>query len=75
LKIICDKKIQLHFILCTDFWTRQQAVVRLPDPTVHDLTIGGEFGSKMINIDEKPIKLQIWDIAGMETFRSVTISF
>jgi hypothetical protein len=35
LKIICDKKIQLHFILCTGFWTRQQAVVRLPDPTVH----------------------------------------
>jgi hypothetical protein len=34
LKIICDKKIQLHFILCTDFWTRQQAVVRLPDPIV-----------------------------------------
>ena len=28
---------------------------------VHDLTIGVEFGARMINIDEKQIKLQIWD--------------
>lgn len=28
---------------------------------VHDLTIGVEFGARMINIDSKPIKLQIWD--------------
>ncbi|XP_019088583.1 PREDICTED: ras-related protein RABB1a-like [Camelina sativa] len=39
---------------------------------VHDLTIGVEFGAKMITIDNKPIKLQIWDTAGQETFRSVT---
>ena len=31
---------------------------------VHDLTIGVEFGSKMVQIDNKPIKLQIWDTAG-----------
>lgn len=28
---------------------------------VHDLTIGVEFGARMITIDGKPIKLQIWD--------------
>lgn len=28
---------------------------------VHDLTIGVEFGARMINIDNKQIKLQIWD--------------
>ena len=28
---------------------------------VHDLTIGVEFGARMITIDNKPIKLQIWD--------------
>ncbi len=28
---------------------------------VHDLTIGVEFGARMIKIEEKPIKLQIWD--------------
>jgi GTPase SAR1 family protein len=28
---------------------------------VHDLTIGVEFGARMIRIDDKQIKLQIWD--------------
>ncbi len=28
---------------------------------VHDLTIGVEFGARMISIDNKQIKLQIWD--------------
>tara|TARA_B100000787_G_scaffold128726_1_gene97636 strand:+ start:315 stop:467 length:153 start_codon:yes stop_codon:yes gene_type:complete len=28
---------------------------------VHDLTIGVEFGARMITIDNKQIKLQIWD--------------
>ena len=28
---------------------------------VHDLTIGVEFGARMITIDKKQIKLQIWD--------------
>ena len=28
---------------------------------VHDLTIGVEFGARMINIEGKQVKLQIWD--------------
>jgi len=28
---------------------------------VHDLTIGVEFGARMIKIEDKNIKLQIWD--------------
>mmetsp|Transcript_2104 Transcript_2104/g.5334 ORF Transcript_2104/g.5334 Transcript_2104/m.5334 type:complete len:214 (-) Transcript_2104:556-1197(-) len=42
---------------------------------VHDLTIGVEFGARMINIDGKQIKLQIWDTAGQESFRSITRSY
>ncbi|VAH33264.1 unnamed protein product [Triticum turgidum subsp. durum] len=42
---------------------------------VHDLTIGVEFGARMITIDNKPIKLQIWDTAGQESFRSITRSY
>eukprot|EP00798_Chlamydomonas_sp_ICE-L_P021017 gene21017-27882_t len=42
---------------------------------VHDLTIGVEFGARMINIDNKQIKLQIWDTAGQESFRSITRSY
>jgi Ras family len=37
---------------------------------VHDLTIGVEFGARMINIDAKQIKLQIWD-----TVRGAAIRF
>ena len=32
---------------------------------VHDLTIGVEFGARMIGIDGKQIKLQIWDTVGV----------
>eukprot|EP01104_Vermistella_antarctica_P003961 TRINITY_DN1436_c0_g2_i1.p1 TRINITY_DN1436_c0_g2~~TRINITY_DN1436_c0_g2_i1.p1 ORF type:complete len:212 (-),score=49.45 TRINITY_DN1436_c0_g2_i1:465-1100(-) len=42
---------------------------------VHDLTIGVEFGARMIAIDNKQVKLQIWDTAGQESFRSITRSY
>mmetsp|Transcript_41933 Transcript_41933/g.48258 ORF Transcript_41933/g.48258 Transcript_41933/m.48258 type:complete len:201 (+) Transcript_41933:27-629(+) len=35
-------------------------------------TIGVEFGSKIVKIHDKTIKLQIWDTAGQERFRAVT---
>lgn len=38
---------------------------------VHDLTIGVEFGARMINIDGKQIKLQIWDTVRRGTNASV----
>jgi GTPase SAR1 family protein len=38
---------------------------------VHDLTIGVEFGARMINIDGKQIKLQIWDtVSSLSSSRS-----
>jgi len=42
---------------------------------VHDLTIGVEFGARMINIYDKPIKLQIWDTAGIFTFLYGSLRF
>eukprot|EP01117_Protostelium_nocturnum_P020583 TRINITY_DN9337_c0_g1_i1.p1 TRINITY_DN9337_c0_g1~~TRINITY_DN9337_c0_g1_i1.p1 ORF type:complete len:204 (-),score=49.74 TRINITY_DN9337_c0_g1_i1:65-676(-) len=42
---------------------------------VHDLTIGVEFGSRTISLEGKQIKLQIWDTAGQEKFRSITRSY
>ncbi|CAN0069983.1 ras-related protein Rab-2A-like [Lethenteron reissneri] len=42
---------------------------------VHDLTIGVEFGARMIAIGGKQVKLQIWDTAGQESFRSITRSY
>jgi Ras-related protein Rab-2A len=48
---------------------------------VHDLTIGVEFGSRLITLPDgggsnnTQIKLQIWDTAGQESFRSITRSY
>lgn len=41
----------------------------------HDVTLGVEFGTKSISIEGRPIKLQIWDTSGQESFRSITRSF
>mmetsp|Transcript_6551 Transcript_6551/g.9524 ORF Transcript_6551/g.9524 Transcript_6551/m.9524 type:complete len:212 (-) Transcript_6551:46-681(-) len=41
----------------------------------HELTIGVEFGTKLIKVQDKSIRLQIWDTAGQESFRSITRSY
>lgn len=41
----------------------------------HEVTIGVEFGSKTVVVDKKPIKIQIWDTAGQESFRSITRAY
>ena len=39
-------------------------------------TVGVEFGTKIINLqDGTSVKLQIWDTAGQDHFRSVTRSY
>jgi len=42
---------------------------------VHDLTIGVEFGARTVSVDGRDVKLQIWDTAGQESFRSITRSY
>lgn len=42
---------------------------------IHDLTIGVEFGARVITVEDKQLKLQIWDTAGQESFRSITRSY
>ena len=45
------------------------------NPT-HELTLGVEFGSRMVTMDEHPvIKVQVWDTAGQEIFRSITLTY
>ncbi|KAB0360553.1 hypothetical protein FD754_004709 [Muntiacus muntjak] len=36
---------------------------------------GVEFGARIVSIDGKQIKLQIWDMAGQESFCSITHSY
>ena len=41
----------------------------------YQLTIGVEFGAKNINISSKIFRIQIWDTAGQENFRSITRAY
>lgn len=43
--------------------------------TEHNATIGVEFGSVLVKVGEKLVRLQTWDTGGMESFRSLTRIF
>jgi len=43
--------------------------------TEYQLTIGVEFGAKNIEINNKKLRLQIWDTAGQENYRSITRAY
>ena len=42
---------------------------------VYLTTVGVDFQDKIINIDDKKIRLQIWDTAGQERFRNLTKNY
>ena len=44
-------------------------------PIVHQTTVGVDFKQKMINFNNKTIKIQIWDTAGQERFRTLTNNY
>ena len=41
----------------------------------YQLTIGVEFGAKNIDISNRKYRLQIWDTAGQENYRSITRAY
>jgi small GTP-binding protein len=41
----------------------------------YQLTIGVEFGAKNIQLKNKVFRIQIWDTAGQENFRSITRAY
>ena len=41
----------------------------------YQLTIGVEFGAKNVQINDKVYRIQIWDTAGQENFRSITRAY
>ncbi len=41
----------------------------------HEVTVGVEFGTLLLKIEDLKIKLQIWDTAGQENFQSITKIF
>jgi len=42
---------------------------------IHDVTVGVTFSIKMVRIEGQDVKVQIWDTAGQEIFRSITRSY
>ena len=50
-------------------------IIEEPFENQHKPTIGVEFGHKILNIKDNLIKIQIWDTAGQEGYRSITRSF
>ncbi|KAJ1532627.1 Ras- protein Rab-4A, partial [Nowakowskiella sp. JEL0078] len=40
-----------------------------------ETTIGIEFGSHIVSVGSKQVKLQIWDTAGQESFRSISRAY
>ena len=56
--------------------TNLMPITRSPSVCPILLFLGVEFASKKLDIDENyRIKLQIWDTAGQESFRSIVKSF
>ena len=41
----------------------------------YDITVGVEFGAKTIDINGRMAKLQIWDTAGQDSFKSITRAY
>jgi len=53
-------------------------LVRYADDIYQDnyiATIGVDFKMKTLDVDEKNVKLQIWDTAGQDRFRNITASY
>ena len=71
--------MQMKFILIGDSSVGKTSIVtRYSDGTFNDSfisTVGIDFKVKMIEINGVTIKLQIWDTAGQEHFRTITKSY
>ena len=53
-------------------------MMRFADDTFNEsfiTTIGVDFRFRTINVDDKIVKLQIWDTAGQEKFKTITSSY
>lgn len=43
--------------------------------TDHEVTVGVEFGTLLVKLEQQLFKLQIWDTAGQDSFKSITKIF
>ena len=57
---------------------KSNILLRFSDDKFHDTflpTIGVDFKIKNLNVNGKPIKLNIWDTAGQERFKTITSAY
>ena len=57
---------------------KSNILLRYTNDTFNDdfkTTIGVEFGSKIVEVNKTKYRVQIWDTAGQETFRSITRAY
>lgn len=71
--------LTFKFIMIGDTGVGKSCIVtRFTDNTfeaLHNATVGVTFRNVMMNVDSTNIKLQIWDTAGQEIYRSITRSY
>lgn len=75
----CAAVQKLKFIIVGDSAVGKSCLLlQLTDRTFresYDPTIGVEFGACVVPSGGSTLKLQVWDTAGQETFRSITRSY
>ncbi|GAB2224477.1 hypothetical protein Droror1_Dr00005238 [Drosera rotundifolia] len=73
------QKILLKVIVLGDVGVGKTSLidryVRAKFNTLHKATIGADFVTKELQIDDKLVNLQIWDTAGQERFQSLGSAF
>ena len=75
-----DYKFLFKFILIGDSGVGKSCLMtqfsQLQFISTHQLTVGVDFGSRVIDTEGFPVtKVQIWDTAGQEVFRSIALSY
>ena len=74
-----EQEITLKILLIGDSYVGKTSLllqyIDRECPENHMATIGVEFKDKIIQINKKNVKLQVWDTSGQERYRSITKNF
>ena len=74
-----EQEITLKILLIGDSYVGKTSLllqyIDRECPENHMATIGVEFKDKILQINKKNVKLQVWDTSGQERYRSITKNF
>ena len=74
-----EQEITLKILLIGDSYVGKTSLllqyIDRECPENHMATIGVEFKDKIVQINKKNVKLQVWDTSGQERYRSITKNF